>query len=426
MDGNDISPNPDADSYHDRLDIPGDAEKSLVRSAWKVASSQYHPDNSASEATQQNYIQLRKARDVLKNPNKRRIYRSMCQRCGDEYGTELYETWVSQGKPMPVSDWIENHSDSPTSSSDASSSETSFDSSSSARAKHSSRKFSSDEIRQIAKMVGSPTIEWANFDPDQVSVHTSLGDTDRLYIKSPLLDNMYLNLETGKLVGGRQVKNMTAYIEFDEGVMGISDGESLSFRVDLEGDQSSGSLNSPPDDATSVTPTSEPSSRNSGSNLNNIWLFTRLRSSNLYQNAKDWFYLEQIHDVYSQATNPIISVCESIMGHLTLSEQHLDKISTTPFGKLADWEFPPSLFLRLLVVLFAVLFVNPVDVPLVISLPIIAVFVFFPSVGVPLTLLGLVASTFVGGEYLFATVVYAVGFASTIIYYFSVQGTRFE
>ena len=129
MTTNDIDPNPEATSYFTRLDVSPDVNKRGVRSAWKVASSEYHPDNSGSRATQENYIRLQKARDVLKDPNKRKIYRMMCDKCGKVDGTELYEDWVSQGKPTPVSDWVEAHenvtldgesADSPSKSSDAS------------------------------------------------------------------------------------------------------------------------------------------------------------------------------------------------------------------------------------------------------------------------------------------------------------------
>lgn len=98
---------PDADLYHDRLDVSIDAPVKQVRSAGKEAMSDYHPDQSNIDDTGP-WENIQKARETLSDDRERSEYKIFVNNISDPgVATELFESWKRKGKPISPEEWIE-------------------------------------------------------------------------------------------------------------------------------------------------------------------------------------------------------------------------------------------------------------------------------------------------------------------------------
>lgn len=197
----DISPDPSATPYHERLDISIDADVATVRRAGKIASNQYHPDNGSESASHESFIRLKKARETLQDTESRREYMQFCDLLGEIEGTERYEEWKHKGSPASPRQFVDSY--------ESDSEDTSDDSSGDSMERDESHDYGNDSpvfypdiVEGLREYIDSPTIEWANYDAADVRLnHWSVEDHARLYINSFVSEefDFYIDLDTGEV-----------------------------------------------------------------------------------------------------------------------------------------------------------------------------------------------------------------------------------
>ena len=394
-----IHPDPSAESYYKRLDVPKDATERSIRTAWKIASSQYHPDSSTSSSSQTAYIRLQKARDVLQNSEERAIYDRISTSCGYGIGTHLYEKWVSKGEPEPLSDWIEKQTDFELDSSLESDGPSNTSQSPSNRLEGSDDRvvvsgiLTPTQCDQVAQWSGSPSVSSSNSDNNMVSVSRSPQDDMRIYISSVLFDQIVLDLASGRLEGGDCVENVSVQINVSKQTLFISDGDSIDLCIDF-----------------------------SRSDLDADDVDSNSQQHGLANKLKSYF---PVSLVFSPLGGSAARMYASFISLISLPTEFFDLLSDTPIGKLLHWDFPPQLSLRVPLILFLLLFANPTDLDPTLSIPILALAVFFPRLGLWLTSIGSMLFFVLGGEYIFAALMYGLTFILSYIYHHSTVGTKY-
>lgn len=98
---------PWAVSYYDRLDVPTDADISMIRQAGKAASNRYHPDSTDDDSDDEAFIRVSDARQTLIDSESREEYMEFCEALGFDAGTKRYEKWLKRGEPASPSSVIE-------------------------------------------------------------------------------------------------------------------------------------------------------------------------------------------------------------------------------------------------------------------------------------------------------------------------------
>jgi DnaJ-class molecular chaperone with C-terminal Zn finger domain len=400
-----IDPDPDAVCYHHRLDVPIDADSTTVRKAWKVASSMYHPDTGNPEATQKRYVRLQKARDVLSDPEARESYQLFCDEFGNEHGTECYEDWIVQGQPKTPERWVSSweHTDSPELDEDS----PSEDSSSPADDQHEPPQFdgaapntkrqfafSLDRITEIESAIDDPQITRSNFDADGISVTRPSTERMRLYIRGFLSGEMYLDLDSGHLVGPHPVQEVDSNYQRDPDIIGFTDGEGRRLNIELGGSHT----------GFEATPDPSPSTDSDDSKS------TEASESIFNEKGRDFF--NSIKPTLS--TNPVKSIFPPAQSVLE-----------TPGSLLLRWEFPRNFSIRVFTAIFFGLLLVGTDSPTLVSGTLIGFSIFFPRFGPWANSVGIVATVVFPSSFV-AFLHYFTGLVGSVGYYLWVRGTPLD
>ena len=96
----DFEPDPEANSYYRRLDIPQNATHKEIKKAGKVAFKHYR------EQDKEAFFSLKRARETLENSNTRDAYDLCIDQLGVEEGTEVFEEWKKKGRRVDIEQLI--------------------------------------------------------------------------------------------------------------------------------------------------------------------------------------------------------------------------------------------------------------------------------------------------------------------------------
>ncbi len=267
MSSQDFSPDPFADSYYDRLDVSPDASKRTIRRAGKSASNQYHPDSDNTEASNEAFLRIKKARETLRDSDNRKDYVVFCEILGDDVGTEAFEKWQQKDCPSYPSQWIDSNYDDELdkdSESDDESSENSSDDYNWSTGSSDNLQWESvaddeqdndedsetdsenteleplDEriLENWREALDTPEIVSSNFDHEAANVylnHWERGGKSRLYVNSFLKDDFYIDLYRGKVwTTEGEIPDIHINSSDDKSRIYINDG-TRSIKVDLSG-----------------------------------------------------------------------------------------------------------------------------------------------------------------------------------------------
>jgi len=234
MSSDEFSPDPSAISYYERLDVPTNARKKTIRRAGKLASRRYHPDSDNAEASQENFIQMKNARETLLDDQTRSEYALFCQKLGMKEGTYGFEKWERKGRPAPPEEWIESEFDQD-SDDDLDIDYDDFDTSTGPDWEQDTDtrqednrtekqqdtsgddvrdirifqsrdggefQISRDDAKELHKALDDPEVVWDNLDDSKnVTVNFWTGSPKaRLYVNSFFDEDFYINLHTGKIL----------------------------------------------------------------------------------------------------------------------------------------------------------------------------------------------------------------------------------
>lgn len=165
MDISDLTPDPTATSYYDRLDVPPDADDKTLSKAGKVALSEF------SETETRLLLSVKQARSVLVDPETRNIYDDFIDQFGLETGTRAFEDW-EQSSGVSAEEFKSRI--------------------------ESTENDSTEDIEWKNIEISTPSVVRENSDTDKY-VEVNLWEGDRLYINEFHDEDIYIDVDTGRI-----------------------------------------------------------------------------------------------------------------------------------------------------------------------------------------------------------------------------------
>jgi len=216
----------------------------------------------------------------------------------------------------------------------------------------------------------------------------------RLYIRGFLSGEMYLDLDSGHLVGPHPVQEVDSNYQRDPDIIGFADGEGRRLNIELGGSHT----------GFEATPDPSPSTDSDDSKS------TEASESIFNEKGRDFF--NSIKPTLS--TNPVKSIFPPAQSVLE-----------TPGSLLLRWEFPRNFSIRVFTAIFFGLLLVGTDSPTLVSGTLIGFSIFFPRFGPWANSVGIVATVVFPSSFV-AFLHYFTGLVGSVGYYLWVRGTPLD